>query len=119
MSPAPRLIVQHAASARLELVAGMVLVLNLVDAIFTLVYTRLGVAHEANPLMQQALMASPLAFMAVKLALVSLGVLLLWRARARRVAVAGLVAAGTTYTGLVLYHLSAVHLLAPRLLVAG
>lgn len=101
------------------LVAAAVLVLNLVDAMFTLIYTRVGVATEANPLMAQALAASPLAFMAAKLALVSLGVALLWRLRARRAAVAGLIAAGTAYTGLLLYHLSAVHHLAPRLIVAG
>ena len=88
--------------------AGAVVILNLLDAIFTLTYTSSGLATEANPVMAVALAASPVTFMIAKLALVSVCVLVLWRMRHRRTAVAGLVGATVTYTTLLLYHLSAV-----------
>jgi hypothetical protein len=91
----------------LRLVAGVLIVLNLVDAIFTLVYTEGGVATEANPLMATALGASPIAFMLAKLALVSFGVLVLWRLRYRRSAAVGLVGAATAYAWLVVHHVTA------------
>lgn len=93
---------------RLTLIASAVVILNLLDAIFTLTYTSSGVATEANPVMNHALDSGPLMFMIVKLSLVSLAVLFLWRMRHRRTAVAGLVGASVTYTTLLLYHLSAV-----------
>lgn len=98
--------------------AGAVIVLNLVDAIFTILYTRFGVATEANPLMDQVLSSGPLVFMITKLSLVSLGVYLLWRLRHRRSAVAGLVAVGSAYVWLLVHHLSAVHYLTPQNLLA-
>lgn len=92
----------------LSVVAAAVLVLNLADAVFTLVYLQAGVASEANPLMESALGRGPLGFMVVKLALVSLGVLLLIRLRARPAATAALVAAAAAYACLFVYHLSGV-----------
>lgn len=90
-----------------------VLIANVVDAVFTIIYTDLGVAREANPLLGPALEDSPLRFMLIKLGLVSLGVLLLWRLRHRRAAVAGLIAAAATYSWLIGYHLTGVpHLVA-------
>ena len=91
------------------LTAGaIVVILNLFDAIFTLLYVRLGHATESNPLMDQMLAASPVLFMVAKLALVSLGVLLLWRLRDHRAARLGLVATGGAYVLLLCYHLSGV-----------
>jgi hypothetical protein len=92
--------------------AAAIVILNLVDAVFTLLYTGSGMAAEGNPLMDQVLRTSPTAFMAVKLALVSLGVLMLWRLRQRRAAVVGLVATAAAYSTLCLYHLSEAHRLA-------
>jgi hypothetical protein len=89
-----------------------VLVGNVVDASFTIIYTDLGVAREANPLLGPALEDSPLLFMLIKLGLVSMGVALLWRLRHRRAAVIGLVASAAAYSWLVAYHLSAVSHLA-------
>lgn len=90
-----------------------VLVGNVLDAMFTIIYTDLGVAQEANPLLGPALEDSPLLFMVIKLGLVSMGVTLLWRLRHRRAAVAGLIAAAATYSWLLGYHLSGVpHLVA-------
>ncbi len=88
--------------------AYAVIILNLVDAMFTLVYIRAGIATEGNPLMGQALSHSPLGFMICKLALVSGGVLLLWRLRHRKSAVTGLMATSAAYACLFVYHLSAV-----------
>lgn len=92
--------------------AAAILVLNLLDAIFTLLYTGVGVAAEGNPLMGHVLRSSPTAFMLVKLALVSLGVLMLWRLRHRRSAAVGLCATAVTYSMLVVYHLTEAHRLA-------
>lgn len=103
---------------KLSYVAGMVIVLNLIDGIFTILYTHLGVATEANPLMDQVLSASPVVFMITKLMLVSLGVCLLWRLRHRRVAAAGLIAVGSAYACLFVYHLSAAYHLSPDRIVA-
>jgi hypothetical protein len=99
----------------MSLVAALVLVLNLADAVFTLVYVRLGLASEANPFMKTALGSGPVAFMALKLGLVSLCVLLLQRLRERQLAVraadVALVGSAVAYATLLLYHLSAVGLL--------
>jgi hypothetical protein len=92
----------------LSVVAAAVVVLNLADALFTLVYVQAGLADESNPFMETALGHGPVGFMIVKLALVSLGVTLLFRLRARPVATAGLVGTALAYSGLFLYHLSGV-----------
>ena len=97
---------------RLTLLAGAVVILNLLDAIFTICYTHAGYASESNPLMQVALAASPVLFVLAKIGLVSLGVLLLWRMRHHRTAVFGLVSTSAAYSLLLLYHLSEV----PRLI---
>jgi hypothetical protein len=89
------------------LAAGFVVVLNLLDAMFTLAYTHAGLATEANPLMEKFLSASPVLFMIAKLALVSMGVLVLWRLRHHRSARFGLVATSAAYVMLLCYHLSA------------
>lgn len=91
-----------------ELIAFAIIVLNLLDAMFTLVYTQGGLAREANPLLDHVLAGSPVGFVLVKLALVSLGVALLWRWRHRATACLGLVAGGVAYASLLLLHLSAV-----------
>ena len=88
--------------------AAAIVILNLADAMFTLLFTASGAAEEANPLMADAL-SSPMRFMIVKLSLVSLGVLLLWRLRARRAAALGLVGSALAYSSLLLYHLSEAH----------
>lgn len=97
----------------LSLVAAAVLVLNLADALFTLTYVHAGIAAEANPFMAGALGRGAVPFMIVKLALVSLGVLLLVRLHHRRAASLALVGSAVAYASLFLYHLTAVpHLVA-------
>ena len=89
----------------LRVVVVALVVLNLLDAVFTLVWVEAGIAKEANLLLEGILSQSAIGFMLVKMALVSLGVLLLWRHRDRRLAVAGLALACFAYSSLLVYHL--------------
>ena len=103
------------ASLALRIAAGIILVLNLLDASFTLVWTTSGLATEANPLMDHVISRSPLQFMLVKVTLVSLGVLLLWRLRWQRMAKLAIVGSALAYGVLAVYHLSEVHQLVAML----
>lgn len=89
--------------------AGLVIVLNLLDALWTLCFVEAGVAAEGNPLMASALTQGPIGFMIAKIGLVSLSVLLLWRLRHRRSATLALATGATAYGLVVAYHLSNVH----------
>lgn len=82
------------------------LVLNLLDGLFTLSFLQLGLAEEANPLMRWAYERSPLAFMASKLLLVHLGAWMLWINRHSEAARAALAAGVLLYAGIVAYHCS-------------
>src|SRR5262245_55599109 len=93
-------------SRRLEQLAAITLVLNLLDAVLTLIVVSAGVAAEANPLMEAALQANPVLFVLAKTALVSLGILLLWRMRAHRFAALAIVASVFVYGAVVAYHLT-------------
>lgn len=86
-------------------VVKSILVLNLVDAVFTLWWVRAGFAHEANPLLRDLVEHHALLFVLGKLSLVGLGTLLLWRLRHRPIAVVGIFAMFLVYYGVVLYHL--------------
>jgi hypothetical protein len=99
---------------RLAWLSSAVVILNLLDAVFTIIYTNAGYASEANPLMAVALASTPVVFVLAKVSLVSLGVLLLWRVRDRAFAAFGIVATAAAYALVVLYHLTAV----PDLVVA-
>jgi len=91
--------------SRLHDVIKALLVLNLLDSIFTLVWVHSGFAEEANILLRELVATNAVAFMCVKVALVSLGALLLWRYRKHAVAVAGLMLVFITYVCLFIYHL--------------
>lgn len=92
----------------LHLLVAVILILNLADASFTLLWISSGMAVEANPLMLEALGYSPVVFMIAKLALVSLGMLLLLRLRSRPLAQLGIVGSGFVYASLLVYHVSAI-----------
>jgi len=96
------------ASLALRAAASAVVVLNLIDAAFTLVWVLSGVAEEANPLMAHELASGPMRFMVTKLALVSLGLLLLWRLRCRPLARLAIHGSAAAYVALFAYHLNAV-----------
>jgi peptidoglycan biosynthesis protein MviN/MurJ (putative lipid II flippase) len=55
--------------------------LNVFDAFMTLMWTRNGIAEEVNPAMLYLLNLSPVLFVVIKISLVSLGAILLWRMR--------------------------------------
>jgi len=95
--------------------ACLVIILNMLDAVWTLAFVRVGAADEGNPLMDQALAWGPVLFMIAKLTLVSLSVMLLWRLRHRRTATIGLFSAAMTYLVICGYHVSHTH----HLLVAA
>jgi Domain of unknown function (DUF5658) len=86
------------------LVAGL-LVLNLLDALFTLLWVHAGYASEANALLRDLVQAHPVRFVLVKVGLVGLGSTLLWRYRRRPSAVVGIFVAFLVYYFLLLYHL--------------
>jgi hypothetical protein len=89
-----------------SLAAAALVVMNLIDGLMTLVWVQAGVASEGNPLMDRMMAHGPVGFMLIKLSLVSLGVLLLWRLRHRRAAAAGLVGAAAIYSSILVVHLS-------------
>ncbi|MGE0551124.1 MAG: DUF5658 family protein [Kofleriaceae bacterium] len=95
--------------------AAAVVILNLLDAVFTLAYTTSGLATESNPMMAVALDHHPVLFMIAKLSLVSLCVMLLWRFANRGLAVVALLGATAMYGALIGYHLSAVPMLVATL----
>jgi hypothetical protein len=57
--------------------SATLLVGNLLDGLFTLLFLEMNLAREANPLMSWAYSGSPLLFMLTKLALVHTGIVLL------------------------------------------
>lgn len=95
--------------------AAVLLIFNLLDAIFTLGYVQLGAATEANPLMALPLGNGPLAFMFIKISLVSCCVALLWRLHSHRAASFAMFAGAGIYSVLICYHLSAIRMVARHL----
>lgn len=103
----------------LQGIVKAVLVLNLLDALFTLVWVRSGLAREANPLIDQLVNENAVGFVLVKLGLVGLGSWLLWHRRERPVAVIAIVAAFLVYYLVLLYHLQYASGLVRQLLGVG
>ena len=89
----------------LEGIVKVTLVLNLLDAVFTLLWVYAGLATEANPLMYELVHEYPVPFVITKLALVGLGSLLLWRLRRKSpLAVVGIFVGFFAYYALLLIH---------------
>jgi Domain of unknown function (DUF5658) len=86
--------------------AVALLLLNVLDGLFTLTYLELGVAEEANPLMRVAYELSPLGFMGFKLVVVNLGVWVLATHQQSRLARAALNLAVFAYSVIVTWHLA-------------
>jgi hypothetical protein len=103
----------------LQGIVKAVLVLNLLDALFTLVWVRSGLAREANPLIDQLVEEHAVGFVLVKLGLVGLGSWLLWHRRERPAAAIAIVAAFLIYYLILLYHLQYASGLARQLLGFG
>jgi hypothetical protein len=89
----------------LSAIVKWVLVLNLIDAVLTLLWVRLGLAAEANTLIDELVASHAVVFVGVKLTLVGLGSWLLWNRRQSPLAVVGIFLAFITYYGIVAYHI--------------
>ena len=89
----------------LECIVKSVLVLNLIDAVLTLVWVRAGLATEANTLMDELVNHHAIAFVAVKLGLVGMGSWLLWNRRRSALAVVAIFGIFLAYYTLLLHHL--------------
>jgi len=89
----------------LDGIAKSILVLNLVDGVFTIVWVEFLQAQEMNFMMRDLVQTSALSFMLVKLTLVSLGTLFLWRYRSNALAVISLFLAFFSYYWVLLVHL--------------
>ncbi len=83
----------------------VVLLGNVLDALFTSSFLSLRVAEEMNPLMRAAWVSSPLSFFAAKLTMVPLAVALLWRCENRVAAGIALRAGAVVYAAVILWHL--------------
>jgi hypothetical protein len=97
-------------------IVKVVIALNLLDAVFTLVWINAGVAREANPLLAEIVRDQPVLFAVVKLGLVGFSSLLLWRYRHRPLAVVGIFIGFLVYYCLFLYHISFLSLVVGTLL---
>ncbi len=84
----------------------VILVSNLLDATLTLCAVEFGDAVEANPLMGALLARGTMQFVIVKHLLVSLGLIMLWRFRARPLARYGTWLILPVYPALVMYELT-------------
>lgn len=94
----------------LETIIRVVLVLNMLDALLTLVWVYSGFATEANPLMEDLVHNHPVMFVVVKFSLVTLGSVLLLRLRKRPMSVVAIFFAFLAYYCILLYHLQAMDL---------
>ncbi len=89
----------------LHRVAKALVILNLLDAVFTLYWIRAGLAEEANVFMRDLVVNNALGFVLAKIALVSLGVVLLWRCRQHPFAAPALTGCCVLYFLVLLHHL--------------
>ncbi|WP_404363794.1 DUF5658 family protein [Corallococcus coralloides] len=82
------------------------LLLNLLDGLFTLLFLQLGVAEELNPVMRVAYEQSPLLFMFSKLLIVNAGLCLLCLHRRLKASRFAIRAGAVVYAIIVVYHLA-------------
>lgn len=88
----------------LEWLIFTIVIMNATDAVMTVFWISAGLATETNPLMDLLLSLHPVFFVVGKLALVFLGVGLLWRYRYMRSAMVGVVLVAAVYYGVTLVH---------------
>ncbi|MGD8559012.1 MAG: DUF5658 family protein [Gammaproteobacteria bacterium] len=89
----------------LRVVVWFIIVMNILDALFTLFWVNTGLAEEANVLLRFLVHNHPVLFIIAKFALVLTGTYILWRYRRNRYAVFGLFLAFIVYYALLLHHL--------------
>ena len=96
------------ATESIAYIMAAIFTMNVFDAVATITWVTMGVATEANPLMDELLRVHPVMFVAVKLLLIGLGISLLWLRRQHWLSRAGVGGLFIIYSGLSLYHLSAI-----------
>ena len=89
----------------LDGIVKAVIVLNLLDILFTLAWVGFGHVEEANLLLVALVRDHPVLFVLTKISLVSLGSFLLWKHRGHPLAVIGIFLVFGLYYYLLLYHL--------------
>jgi hypothetical protein len=89
----------------LRIIVAFIIVMNILDAAFTLLWVNTGLAKEANVLLRYLVEHYPVLFFVTKFALVLAGTYILWRNRYNKYAVFGLFLAFLVYYALLLYHL--------------
>lgn len=85
-------------------VLGTVVILNVLDGIFTLFWVLSGKAVETNPIMDLLLGIHPVLFISLKLALVNLGCILLLRFYTKSFALMSSLVAFGVYGAILVYH---------------
>ena len=86
-------------------ISKCLLVLNLFDGILTVLWIQLSYAREWNVFMRGLAHSDLVLFMLVKLAVVSLGTLFLWRNRHHPLAIVAIFLAFSAYYLVLLYHI--------------
>ena len=92
------------ATQLLGIALALVLILNCIDLFATITWVELGLAKEANPLMDALLQIHPVLFAAVKIALVSSAVMILWRFRSHVATHVAAAMAAVLYLGTYAIH---------------
>jgi hypothetical protein len=106
METTPRSLAGLAHDAHLTWLAVALILGNLADAVFTLIFLQLHIVDETNPIMRWVYEGSPLSFMVTKIACVQIAFLLLWAHRTLPAAQMAMAAGATMYSLIVVYHLS-------------
>ncbi len=83
----------------------LIILMNVIDGIFTIYWVWMQMAEEANPIMKMFLQYSPIVFMAVKVFLVNIGAWILWKYHHRVLSIICIVIAFLCYLAIILYHL--------------
>lgn len=82
-----------------------ILLFNLADAICTMAWIEAGIAEEANLFMEWLINRGFGVFVVVKMAIVVIGLAILWTHKHRKLASVGLFSLTTVFAVLMLYHL--------------
>jgi hypothetical protein len=90
----------------LRILVVAIIVLNILDAIFTLFWVNAGMAREANVLLRHLVHNHPVLFVIIKFTLVLAGTYVLWKYRYNKYAVLGMFGVFIIYYALLLHHLS-------------
>jgi len=80
------------------------ILMNLLDAVMTILWVKAGVAEEANLMLRDVLEKNVPLFFLIKMSLATLGLYLLWRRRDRKLAMIGIILVSAVYYVLILYH---------------